>query len=250
MNIVFTTDNQFLQVEVSMTSLLYYNPTSNIYLMTAIDIDNNQLKRFIKIANHFNGTFNIIKVDKKYLPFLNLINNEQGLHQGLGKLLPDSAYYRWLIGRYLFNEDKCLYLDTDIIVNKNLDDIYNQEILTIGAYFYESIRNICSGALLINIKKWISWEIEQKLIDQLLLHHKLGWKISDQAVINELSIPILNIDNFMLLYNDINIIDNSDYYLLHYCDTPKPWDDNQCFYEKNNRWQYFLDMSVNIISFS
>lgn len=93
MNIVFCTDNQLEQVGTSMTSLFELtNEPITVYLFSAIKYP--ELINLHKLANSYGQEFKHILIDKSKIPFLKDINIKEDCHQGLGKLLPDSAYYR------------------------------------------------------------------------------------------------------------------------------------------------------------
>lgn len=164
----------------------------------------------------------------------------------------------------LIAEDKILYLDCDIIVNKSLNELFNTNIsncysavarrpketmdsiekdkLYLGLdkedYYFNS------GVLLINNKLWKENNIFDKFLDYINNGGKLLW--GDQAILNiVLKDKIKLIDkkyNFTSCKSCImdDIYDVKDIVILHYITDQKPWKEycpNLLFIEKF--WEYF-----------
>lgn len=229
MNIVFCTDNQYEQIGTSMVSLFEYCSNKiNVYLLTANDSD--ELKNLYKLAEHYNQTFKHIIIDKSKLTFLSLINIKDNCHQGLGKLLPDSAYYRWLIQDYI-NDDKCLYLDTDVIVNNNIIDFYNKDISNYsicGSCSIHRPNEVVSGVLLMNLDYFRKNNVYDKLVNTIVNNKINGDKINDQYILNivlDNSKLILESKYYLqALYSNLQFAKKIDAWkFLHYTDMLKPW---------------------------
>lgn len=232
MNIVYCTDNQFIQVEVSMCSLFETNDSKNciVYLLTN-SISNEQEERFKRLAERYNSNYKTIMVDIDLLPFLKDINDENGMHLGMGKLLPSAAYYRWLIPYYLPNEERCFYLDTDVVVNRDLTDFYNMDLSDIAIFGVANGSRpdeIVSGTILMNIKFWNEHDLLNQLCDKTLECFNANDRINDQYILN-----VVARNNRLITDDDLfacgcgTIMTHDDltpYYLLHYCGSYRPWE--------------------------
>ena len=163
----------------------------------------------------------------------------------------------------LIQEDKILYLDCDIIVNKSLNELFNIDVsnyycavarrpketddlekdkLYLGLNKKDYYFN--SGVLLINNKLWKENNIFNEFLDYINNGGKLLW--GDQAVLNiVLKDKIRLIDkkyNFTSCKSVImdDIYDIKDLVILHYITDQKPWKEycpNLLFIEKF--WEYF-----------
>lgn len=112
------------------------------------------------------------------------------------------TYYRLLIPDILQNENKCLYLDVDILVCDDLWELYNLDIsqadliagLGIDIYYSEekikkladylqidSAKNYFNaGVLVMNLKKMRA----EKMVETFLACSEKGWVCQDQDVLN------------------------------------------------------------------
>lgn len=254
MNVVWCTDNQFLQVEVSMCSLFENTipQECNVYLLTN-KIEPKQEQRLNNLATQYGAKYRTIIVDEKLLPFLDLINDENGLHQGLGKLLPNAAYYRWLIPYYLKGEKRCLYVDTDVVFNHNIQDIYDSiedEDVAIVGDNNNITEELVSGSLFINIDFWNNNHILYKCITQLIKNHSNGGRVNDQHILNivtKMSQKKIDNKDFSCLSNVIRFTDDiSNFYLIHYCDVYTPWtliESRNC--QNTKYWWKYCDIINN-----
>ena len=198
-------------------------------------------------------------------------------------------YYRLLIPK-LISEDKILYLDADIVVKGSIDSLYESDIKD---YYIGAIENpgftrhnelkmdirskyFNSGVMLMNLKKWRSSELANKVIefvennpkkiefvDQCGLNSIINgaWmefspKYNQQSVIFE--------ENFVAKYNCFNS-DELDEALkapviIHYTGSSKPWHLRNKHPYKYLYWRYLMltpykysvptDMSfLNILKF-
>ncbi len=158
-------------------------------------------------------------------------------------------YYRLLIPSVLPEIDKALYLDTDIIVEKSLAELYETDITDffLGGVVSKTSENnkkrlglpasssyINSGVLLFNIKKWRNSDIENELFrfiresnPELLLN-------MDQDAINSVlydSIFYLDLKWNVEIRTDIGHprIDDDllhEAHVIHYISSDKPWMEN------------------------
>ncbi|WP_306354447.1 glycosyltransferase family 8 protein [Pasteurella atlantica] len=114
-----------------------------------------------------------------------------------------AAYARFLIAKYLHKEDKALYLDVDIIVNSDLQELYHTELgdnyvgacfdpfIEVGMSEYKKYLGMNSnhyyfnsGVLLINIKKWKTINVLEEAILWFENHREI--KYQDQCILNGL----------------------------------------------------------------
>ncbi len=154
-----------------------------------------------------------------------------------------TAFYRLLIPNLKPQFDKILYLDVDLIVNLDIEELFNQDIgdYIIGASYEEcneDYHTLCtkkslgidmkhkyfnSGVLLINCKKWRENNITQKLKDtydevkdRMIFH--------DQDLLNYL----FSVNNYFLLDKKFNhfiqdsVVENSKE-IIHFDASMKPW---------------------------
>ena len=191
-NICFTFDNNYAEhCAVTMASILKNKkPNYNIdfYLITDF-IDENNKNKILEIKKYFSDfTLNFLTIDLNKLSKLKNITTHS--HVNL------SGCYRLFLTEILpIEAEKIIYLDCDIIVNKDLYDLFNTDLeenflagvkdidyifhnkrLTIGNY-------INSGVLLIDLKKWKTINIIEE-IDENLLENKDSIYLADQDLIN------------------------------------------------------------------
>lgn len=229
MNIVFCTDNQYEQVGTSMVSIFEHcTQQINVYLLTAKESD--EISDLYKLANHYNQTFKHIIIDKTNLPFLSLINIADDCHPALGKTLPDSAYYRWLIQDYI-DDNKCLYLDTDVLVNQDITEFYNTDMSNYSICGSRGLvypTEIVTGVLLMNLDYFRKHNVFDKLVQDTINKHNNNDRINDQYILNEVlnDSKLIMPDNYMLqaLYLNLQFAKKLDIWkFIHYADFRKPW---------------------------
>jgi len=147
-----------------------------------------------KIASIFQDKLklNFIKIDKNILKNVVLESYYKVSYE---------AYTRILIPSLLFNLDKTIYLDPDIIVLKDLNDLYetnieNHEIAAVKDYNPNSInlfREVFeiqnaqsyfnSGVMVMNLKKLRECNFTSKAVD-LIKNSKKKYKFFDQDILN------------------------------------------------------------------
>lgn len=222
-------------------------------------------------ANH---TSRITELEKKYdcrVRFIDMQNAFHDIKMSTSHLAPP-AYFRLLIADRLPQYQKCIYLDTDIIVTQDLSDMYSTDLgdnylggVLAPAYNYRyssifhSIRlgaplnkgYINSGVVLFNLEK-----IRQdNLIPKFMKLAQKRLSSEDQDVLNIACLK--KIFHFPLKYNlmtkywnqwgkiaDHNIffqmdIDEAikDPVIIHYADIKKPWNDKNIWYA-DQWWRY------------
>lgn len=246
-----------------LNSLVSNNPNSrfHVYVMHT-DLDENDIKR---IQNCFSAVeFSYIYMDKK-------------LFKGAPKVkrYPYEIYYRLFAPLKLPKEvDKILYLDSDLIVHGNIDELYNMEFgdklyiactqirsfmqwfnrirLTVGRkYFY-----INTGVMMMNIK-----ELRQLVdMDKFFKFIKRnGWRMClyDQDVLFKFfgnRVKLIDrykwnvADRHIRAYNrrhrknkiDLKWIEENNV-IVHYLGTNKPWKKDYRGILKDFYYKYVID---------
>ena len=253
LNVVFITDNGFvIPTATALTSLIKNknkNTKLNIYLVLS-NVEEENIEKF-KQYNDENTTINIIKANSdKYLGFHKFDKSEPCC-------ATISALLKFELPNLLNNLDKVLYLDGDIIVKKDLFDLYNHDFLNnyvvavndSGKIYYnsEAKKNgyFNSGVMLLNLKKLRDENMPAKLV-QTKKESKDN-SLMDQNIFNQILLPKVRfIDiryNFLYInliracnrykMSDINKVYNSHYknlndiykkaYIIHFSSKDKPW---------------------------
>jgi lipopolysaccharide biosynthesis glycosyltransferase len=153
------------------------------------------------------------------------------------------TYYRISIPDLFHNYDKVLYLDSDIIVNSDIAELWNTDISQyyLGAVEDPWVRDsdpryhdlrmprnskyFNAGVLLINLKKWRSQGIKNKIIE-FIKTYSSNIKYCDQDALNAvLYDQWLSLDPKWNLqtpqFSDPNLIINPA--IIHYTGGGKPW---------------------------
>ena len=180
MNIVCATDNNFVQhCAVTLISILKNNTNDiNIYLLTEELSEDNESK-LKQLVTKNGGQLHIILVDGEILKECPMPNLSMLDHISV------ATYYRLLISKLIPKHiDKVIYLDCDIIVRHNLNDLWNCSIseFALGAVYQVTNSNVDSakrlgypakfgyfnaGVLLLNLKYWRENYISEKLFEYL-----------------------------------------------------------------------------------
>lgn len=158
----------------------------------------------------------------------------------------DFALIKCMLSSYVI-EDKVLYLDVDLVVRKDISNLWNYHIqdLYIGAvrdfgiYINESKETkdiqssyINSGVILFNLKKMREDSVEEKILD-LLNNKKLTYP--DQDAINIVCYgKILYLPSMYNFAENItmNVYNHDLIKVFHYADTKKNWVVNRHYAEE------------------
>ena len=167
MDVVFATDRGYLQhLAVALASLLENNSGMNIYIINN-DMSGADWKKLEKLFIGKDSKLINSKIDDSQIECLIT-------HSHFTKAM----YYRLFIPD-IVKGDKALYLDTDIVVNQRIDDLYNTEISDtfIAAVVNPGINNqsdlgmehsakyFNSGVMLINLEYWRAYNVKEKVIE-------------------------------------------------------------------------------------
>ena len=162
------------QIETTIKSIIVHNHDVKIYVINP-DIPHEWFVNLNRYLHQINSCVIDAKVDPDRL---------KNMHPSF-EHIDSSAFGRFLIPE-LVQEDKVLYLDSDLIVTSNLDDLFDTDFgdkLLMAVRDYNQIVFFNSGVMLINNRKWKENQVTDSLI-KMSENRKLS--NGDQTVINEL----------------------------------------------------------------
>ena len=260
--IALSTNNKYISLAyVCMTSILY-SKNANTYIMFYLLITKDFIKKNINFLkslydqyDYFNITFKEIdtRYDKAFV----------------SRYITKETYFRFSLGELIPYLNKIIYLDNDIIVFKDLSNLYNMNFN--GKIFlgqptntYNISKNVFykinSGIMLLNLKKMREINVEKKILNSINKREK--YDFHDQSLINiyfkeyigdfppENHARPYNIDKSMIFNNNSGNLYNNDYFLFswkyptikHYVGQKKP-----NYLDSNNKlledWWYFAKLS-------
>ncbi|MBD5397988.1 glycosyltransferase family 8 protein [bacterium] len=248
-NIAFITDNNYVfPVKVAIKSIIanknvdtQYN--INIICVEMCDDSCRALKSLEKLGNE--------KV------FINLIDKKNIFKDiKMPAYVTPSALFKFSLAEILDNIDKCLYIDGDTMIQKDLSEFYNIDIDSVYAgviqdyhtiYYREMNKKLNldgyfnSGVMLLNLKKMRKDGIAEKLMAQKKKEIETNTVVfMDQNALNVVFeenvkyLPIIynystvyNIDETVICLPD-DIRNNLQYYkdnavIVHFAGGAKPW---------------------------
>ena len=238
MNIVVSSNENYIKpLKIMLLSLFKYNKKCNIFLLYS-DITCESLNELDNIIQMNGGIFNPILVNKDlFARFPNI-----------GRISKE-AYYRLLVTELLPEYiKKALYLDIDILVRNNLQELYNidldgnlmaavidqtcdneNEIHLKRIGLYRPYHYVNSGVLLFdieNMRKSININDIFKIITE-----KTDLIFADQDALN-----IYFKDNIKYINNTYNYIPfygiekkEKNPKIVHFIGDKKPWNKDYCF---------------------
>ena len=244
-HIACAADNKYTQHTVVMlTSLFENNKENEIHLhFFSADFNIENQKIIEKTVTKYQQKFSFYSLDAELFKDCYVSDH-----------VSFATYYRIVIPNILVNQtSKILYLDTDIVVCKNLKPLWdlNIENYTIAAAneinfdgpsrlgFDEQYKYFNAGILLINAKNWVSVNLQEILFNYIKLHtNKLTFWDQDALNANlynkrltlaphwnQLS-PVFEVNNDTLLKvysaDEIRILKTSPA-IIHYSGSSKPW---------------------------
>ena len=260
-------DNYMIGAYITIFSMLEsanVNTKYEIYIIYS-ELSKENMEKLNAFKDKYNININYIKSGDSF-------NNAHTTHY-----ISKETYYRLLIPWLINGIDKILYLDSDLIIDGDLQDLYNLDIedcliagsiatshiLTVEKVYPNFFNNlginkwkyINAGVLIINSKKFR----EMNLLDLLLKYSKNEYICVDQDVLNivcENKKYIFNpkyncsytVNFFDNKYSDIiDINDFKDYYfapiIFHYVGEHKPWDYYYPNSEAHNLWWKYYKKS-------
>ena len=226
------------QVLTTIKSICYHNRSMRFYLINS-DFPNEWMKQLNKRLEMFDSE----------------IINCRVTSEQISRYKTDISYtvfLRYFVADFV-KEDKALYLDCDLVVTKNLDDLFATDlqdyplaaIRDFGgrAYFGQEIFN--AGVLLINNILWKQDHMTQKLIDLTNeWHDKVDQ--ADQSILNMLfEHKWLELDfdyNHIVIhkqFTDYRLPAGQSYpAIIHYLSHRKPWKDLAAQTYRDAWWYY------------
>lgn len=259
-HIACAADNKYTQHTVVMlTSLFENNKENEIHLhFFSADFNIENQKIIQKTATKYQQKFSFYPLDAELFKDCFVSNH-----------VSFATYYRIVIPNILVNQSsKILYLDTDIVVCKNLKPLWdlNIENYTIAATneinfdgpsrlgFDEQYKYFNAGILLINAKNWVTQNLQETLFAYIKLNSNnltfwdqdaLNANLFNKRLVlepqwNQLS-PVFEINNNTLLKvysaDEIKILKTSPA-IVHYSGSSKPWDYLNIHPFKNEYYKY------------
>ena len=249
-----TDDNYVIPTATAIQSLLESKEAETCYdiYIISTSLTKNNIEKFHLFAS---TTVRINIIQGSLDKYANLHKN----YKGSFCVATPSALLKFEIPNFLVNYDKVIYLDGDILVKKDLSDLWNIDIKNLyvaAAYdtgrlysknekfmIYPQYFN--SGVMLLNLRLMREKNISQKLYEAKKKSNDMS--LMDQNIFNQvLKDKIKNIDivfNYLAInlhratdkydFQDINHLFNRKYsslediedkaYILHFSSKDKPW---------------------------
>ena len=226
------------QVLTTIKSICYHNRSIRFYLINS-DFPNEWMKQLNKRLEKFDSE----------------IINCRVTSEQISRYKTDISYtvfLRYFVADFV-KEDKALYVDCDLVITKNLDDLFATDlqdhplaaIRDFGgrAYFGREMFN--AGVLLIHNAFWKQENMTQKLIDLTNeWHDKVDQ--ADQSILNMLfENKWLELDfdyNHIVIhkqFTDYQLPSDQDYpAIIHYLSHRKPWKDLAAQTYRDVWWYY------------
>lgn len=263
MNICFVVNKNYIgQLKVCLKSLFETNKVNiNLFVLEndLNDDDKSDLTRFVK----------------SYQNLVNYVEVDDSNFVGLPKMGYDSnytAYFKLMIPYLLNDLDKILYLDCDILINKDLESLYNrisnnfisscldtkinknrvEHVKSVVGY--ESNKYFNSGVILFDFKYREQIVSKDMLFDYIKKNLEVI-KFHDQDILNHFYIEHNDIidkkynytttyDSVKEIFGDKNI---KNAYIIHYANW-KPWNSNYIgkYYKPYYKMYKSIEKSENL----
>lgn len=251
MNIAFCINDKYVeQLLVVLTSLALNNRHSDLDIYVfSFDIARKSEQKCNLVASCFrNLKIHFVHIDNKDI---------DNLHSAIDYISKDT-YSRYLIPELLPNVDKVLYLDADIIINGNLDRLYNMDI---SPYYVAGSRDLYiheinylpeigftnddlyvnAGVLLMNLAAMRRDKISQKLISETQKRPNI--RFNDQDIINIICrnhiCEIDSIYNYTTHNRSREHRKQHSAVVIHYTGENKPWLLDSHHPIKKLYWKYY-----------
>lgn len=174
--IVLGADNAYMnKVETTIKSLCVHHDNLKFYVFND-DLPREWFQLMEKRLETLNSEIVNVQIDSSILKDYRLP------FEGLSY----ATFFRYFIPKYV-NESRVLYLDSDIIVRKPIDELWGLDLTDIPLAavrddFYTHIFN--AGFLLINNDMWRAENVTQDLIELTNQYHQTDY--GDQGILNRL----------------------------------------------------------------
>lgn len=254
-NIVLAADQRYTeQIMTVIKSVCLHNKNIQFYLLHR-DFCSEWFTGLNHKLHQINCNINGIQIE----------NNEINTFKTLAHIQSDAAYFRYFIPQ-LLNEDKLLYLDCDLVVNGNLDALFDIELDHFfvaaakdnGMEKFYAVKEFNSGVMLINNQLWREKQVTEKALSLSRSQH-LSLVNGDQSVLNILFsgnwLKLDKVFNYQLgtdfcahLFNRLDLIESlkPEYppLIIHFNSPAKPWLNQYSMRFKHYYWFYYhLDWS-------
>ena len=255
-DIVVTVDENYMQHLNVMLVSLFSNTKVKIVLHCIIsdDVSNISLEKLRKVILQNNSILNIYNSESSNELFEFLKKLKINFH------FKYTMYFRLFLDKILpKNIEKILYLDPDIIVNDDIENLYKiyLENFYLGAIEEDFENNnkkrlkienknyYNSGVLLINLKLWRENDISNKILHFIknLDFEKILYP--DQDIINLFfkDYEIKKLDPKWNIHAEYLILNNyyvEDFKIMHFSGSNKPWNYSCLHPYKNYYFKYLL----------
>ena len=260
MNIAFCINNTYAdKAAVVMTSVLENHPDAQVrFYIFSSDLSAENLLMLQKLQTKYKN-FTVQKVNVPQQAFNNLHLNIE--------YISVETYYRYLIADLLPDLDKILYLDADLIIDKNISDFYNTDLGnyylagTEGLYVTESGHKpnigltdndtyINAGVLLMNLKQMRQNKLGSKLLEATQeLQNKI--KYQDQDIINIVCKGKILTADSIYNFTQHNIKREKSKIktarIIHYTGRKKPWGTEAGKVKLAKVWQKYANITNQIL---
>ena len=226
------------QVMTTIKSICYHNRSIRFYLINS-DFPNEWFKQLNKRLERYDSE----------------IINCRVTSEQISRYKTDISYtvfLRYFISDFV-KEDKALYLDCDLVVTKNLDNLFETDlqdyplaaVRDYGGRVYYGREMFNAGVLLINNRLWKQENMSQRLIDLTNeWHDKVDQ--ADQSILNMLFenrwIELEFDNNHVVIhkqFTDYELPAGQDYPgIIHYLSHRKPWFDLAAQSYRDVWWYY------------
>jgi lipopolysaccharide biosynthesis glycosyltransferase len=262
--VALSTSNNYISLAYICMRSILYSKLAFTYISFYILISKNFTKKniaFLKSLydqyDYFNIT--ILELDNRYDKAF------------VSSYITKETYFRFSLGELIPHLNKLIYIDNDVIIFKDLTNLYNLNfnnkiILGQPIHFYNSSKigkyRINAGILLLNLKKMREIKMEKKILN-ILINKREEYNYHDQSIINKYFKLYLgdyppenharpyNNNQIILFNNKSGNLYNNDYFLFswkyptmrHYLGKYKP---GHKYFNNNNiseDWWYFARLS-------
>ena len=226
------------QVMTTIKSICYHNRSIRFYLINS-DFPNEWFKQLNKRLERYDSE----------------IINCRVTSEQISRYKTDISYtvfLRYFVSDFV-QEDKALYLDCDLVVTKNLDNLFETDlqdyplaaVRDYGGRVYYGREMFNAGVLLINNRLWKQENMSQRLIDLTNeWHDKVDQ--ADQSILNMLFenrwIELEFDNNHVVIhkqFTDYELPAGQDYPgIIHYLSHRKPWFDLAAQSYRDVWWYY------------
>lgn len=194
LDIVINTDDKYLQHAMAMLCSLYENNQKHQVMVHILCKDlSDRAKDYINsLSTRYGNQAIYYSVDERKL---------QGVQFRKNRPLSMAAYYRLLLSSVLPQDlEKVLYLDCDMIIMRDLQEIFNIELddyalaATLDTFPFSQQHRLqlhmevgervfCSGIMMVNLKYWRDHNVEPGLLEYAKRHREEVY-LHDQDVLN------------------------------------------------------------------